>query len=88
MTAPTLDRPGTPPPGSAASTPKPRRMIDVVLTAGGPSLTAVLIVAGSLLLWAHGFAAIGAFVAAGLMLVLSTLSVLHLRRRHTAATIG
>jgi hypothetical protein len=54
MTTPILDVPpsasldGPTPPG-------PRRMIDVVLTAGGLLITAVLIVAGCLLVWAHTF---------------------------------
>lgn len=54
MTAPILDPPSTPP-GSATSTPSPRRMIDVVLTAGGLLLTVALLVAGGLLVWTHSF---------------------------------
>ncbi|MDQ2845910.1 MAG: hypothetical protein M3Y77_06085 [Actinomycetota bacterium] len=54
MTTPTLDVP-TSPPLKAPTPPGPRRMIDVVLTAGGLLMTVVLIVAGCLLVWAHNF---------------------------------
>ncbi|WP_375479175.1 hypothetical protein [uncultured Jatrophihabitans sp.] len=42
-------------PATPAATPNPRRMIDVVLTAGGLLMAAVLLVAGGLLIWAHTF---------------------------------
>jgi hypothetical protein len=54
MTTPTLDVPPAPP-MQARTPPSPRRMIDVVLTAGGLLLTVVLIIAGGLLVWAHTF---------------------------------
>ena len=60
MTTTILDVPPSPPlpsptpaPGHAA--PTPRRMIDVVLTAGGLLLTVAMLVAGGLLVWAHTF---------------------------------
>jgi hypothetical protein len=54
MTTPTLDVRDTPP-RIADPARVPRRMIDVVLTAGGLLMTAVLVVAGGLLIWAHTF---------------------------------
>jgi hypothetical protein len=54
MTTPTLDVLDTPP-RIADPARVPRRMIDVVLTAGGLLMTAVLVVAGGLLIWAHTF---------------------------------
>ena len=57
MATPTLEVPPSPPApiqspetGTAAA---PRRMIDIVLTAGGLLMTVVLIIAGGLLVWAH-----------------------------------
>jgi hypothetical protein len=57
MTAPTLESPDVLPlPVAAGSASRiPRRMIDFVLTAGGLLLTAVLVIAGGLLVWAHSF---------------------------------
>jgi hypothetical protein len=57
MTTSTIDAPGadTPPPDLAVVARAPRRMIDIVLTGGGLLMTAVLIVAGGLLIWAHTF---------------------------------
>jgi hypothetical protein len=59
MSTPTLDVPPNPPiavpPPATGSAPTPRRMIDVVLSAGGLLMTVVLIIAGSLLVWAHTF---------------------------------
>ncbi len=59
MATPTLDVPPDPPvpvpPAATSVAPTPRRMIDVVLTAGGLLMTVVLIIAGSLLIWAHNF---------------------------------
>jgi hypothetical protein len=59
MTTPTLDVPPSPPlpvpPPVPGSAPTPRRMIDVVLTAGGLLMTVVLLVGGGLLVWAHTF---------------------------------
>ncbi len=58
MATPTLDVPPSPPvplPPTTEGGPTPRRMIDVVLTAGGLLMTVVLILAGSLLVWAHNF---------------------------------
>lgn len=62
MTASVINPPSTPtgpadstPTGPGESTPNPRRMIDVVLTAGGLLMTVVFIVAGGLLIWAHSF---------------------------------
>jgi hypothetical protein len=54
MTTPIIDVPPAVPLKGPAR-PGPRRMIDVVLTAGGLLLTVVLIVAGGLLVWAHTF---------------------------------
>jgi hypothetical protein len=54
MTTPILDVPPAPP-LQARIPPSPRRLIDVVLTAGGLLMTVVLIVAGGLLVWAHNF---------------------------------
>ena len=58
MATPTVDTASPPvrvPPPAGGAVPTPRRLIDVVLTAGGLLLTVVLIVAGSLLVWAHNF---------------------------------
>ena len=54
MTTSTRNPPSTPL-GSPESAQSPRRMIDVLLTVIGLLLTVVLIVAGSLLVWANSF---------------------------------
>jgi hypothetical protein len=55
MTTPTLDAPEIPSLTTATAARTSRRMIDRVLTAGGLLMTAVLVFAGGLLIWAHTF---------------------------------
>ncbi|MCW2524026.1 MAG: hypothetical protein JWO63_2361 [Frankiales bacterium] len=61
MTAATVAAPGPSekaehaPPSSTGEGRAPRRMIDIVLTGGGLLMTAVLVIAGCLLIWAHTF---------------------------------
>lgn len=57
MTTPILEVPPSPPlpPSASGAATSARRMVDIVLTAGGLLMTVVLIVAGGLLGWAHNF---------------------------------
>jgi hypothetical protein len=57
MTTPTLDALDIPSLTSATAARTSRRMIDRVLTAGGLLMTAVLVFAGGLLIWARTFVA-------------------------------
>jgi len=55
MSTPTLHAPPRPPVPPTATTSTPRRTIDVALTVGGLLMTVLLVIAGSLLVWAHSF---------------------------------
>ncbi len=59
-----------------------RKTFDAILAAGGLLLVGMLLVAGGLMTWGHGFVSsqVHSQLAAGLMLLLSLLGIRHARR--------